>query len=149
LTDAYFAGAPVQDPGTPNESVNRILRAKTLVYTVADATATFIVANPADTEVWNSMTDANQQYLLGGPQGAMVRTLWGLPIVESQNIAAGTAIVGDGTMAAIADRNQARIYTTDSHSDFFIRNIIVVLAEQRLAVPVFRPAAFVKVDLTA
>jgi hypothetical protein len=62
-------------------------------------------------------------------------------------MAAGTALVGDGLMAAVVDRHDARIYTTDSHSDFFIRNILVTLAEERLALPVFRPAAFVEVEL--
>jgi hypothetical protein len=38
---------------------------------------------------------------------------------------------------------------TDSHSDFFIRNIFVLLAEERVALPVFRPAAFAKVALAA
>jgi hypothetical protein len=50
-------------------------------------------------------------------------------------------------MAAVWDRMQAALYTTDSHSDFFIRNILVILAEERLALTVFRPAAFVEVTL--
>jgi HK97 family phage major capsid protein len=108
---------------------------------------TFIVANPADVEVWETITDANRQYLLGGPYGPQVKTLWGLPIVESQDIAAGTSLIGDGTMAGVADRMQGQIYTTDSHADYFIRNLFVILAEERLALPVFRPIAFTKVTL--
>ena len=41
----------------------------------------------------------------------------------------------------------ATIYTTDSHADYFIRNIFVILAEERVALPVFRPAAFASVQL--
>jgi HK97 family phage major capsid protein len=73
--------------------------------------------------------------------------VWGLPIVASDNITAGTALVGDGTMAAVVDREDATIYTTDSHSDFFVRNLFVLLAEERVALAVFRPAAFAKVAL--
>ena len=64
-----------------------------------------------------------------------------------ENITAGTALVGDGTMAAVVDRRDAQIYIADQHSDFFVRNIFVMLAEERVALPVFRPAAFAKVTL--
>ncbi|WP_157533545.1 phage major capsid family protein, partial [Nocardia otitidiscaviarum] len=36
---------------------------------------------------------------------------------------------------------------TDSHADFFIRNMVAILAEERLAFAVTRPSAFVKVAL--
>jgi len=149
LDAAYFAGLPVKNAGTDNENINRLRRAKTKIMVTGQAIPTFAVMNPSDLEVIDTITDANRQYLLGGPTNPNVRTLWGLPVVESQNIAAGTALVGDGSMAAVVDRSQARIYTTDSHSDYFIRNIFVILAEERIAVPVFRPAAFAKVTLAA
>lgn len=149
LDAAYFAGLPVKNAGTDNENINRLRRAKTKIMVTGQATPTFIVMNPSDLEVIDTITDANRQYLLGGPTNPNVRTLWGLPVVESQNIAAGTSLVGDGSMAAVVDRSQSKIYTTDSHSDYFIRNIFVILAEERLALPVFRPAAFAKVTLAA
>ena len=37
---------------------------------------------------------------------------------------------------------------TDSHSDFFVKNLIAILAEMRAAFGVIRPAAFVTIDLT-
>lgn len=147
LDAAYFAGTPVKNAGTDNENINRIRRAKTKVMVTGDAMPSFIVANPADVEEWDTITDANRDYLIGGPDGTKPRTLWGLPIAESQNIAAKTVLVGDGTMAAFVDRKQSVIYTTDSHSDYFIRNLFVVLAEERIALPVFRPVAFAKVSL--
>jgi HK97 family phage major capsid protein len=92
--------------------------------------------------------NANDDYYGPGPfSGAAITNLWGLSVVESENITAGTALVGDGLMAAVVDRMDATIYTTDSHSDFFIRNILVILAEERIALPVFRPEAFAAVDL--
>lgn len=151
LNDAYFAGAAVQDAGTVNERMNRIRRAKTKIMTTGAAVATFVVANPADVEIWETATDAQRSYLAGSPftRGAdTIGRIWGLPVVESENIAAGTALVGDGTMAMVVDRMDAAIYTTDSHSDYFIRNLFVILAEERVALPVFRPAAFAKVDVT-
>jgi HK97 family phage major capsid protein len=147
LDNTYFSGLPVKNAGTDNENINRIRRAKTKVMVTGQATPSFVVMNPSDLEVIDTITDANRQYLLGGPTNPGQRTLWGLRVVESQNIAAGTSLVGDGTMAAVVDRMQAQIFTTDSHSDYFIRNIFVILAEERLALPVFRPTAFAKVTL--
>jgi HK97 family phage major capsid protein len=149
LDNTYFSGVPVKNAGTDNENMNRLRRAKTKIAVTGDAQATFIVLNPTDAENIDTTADANRQYLFGGPFGPAQRTLWGLPVVESQNIAAGTALVGDGTMAAVVDRMQGQIYTTDSHSDFFVRNLFVILAEERIALPVFRPLAFAKVTLAS
>jgi HK97 family phage major capsid protein len=43
------------------------------------------------------------------------------------------------------DREQASIRISEQDADFFVRNAIVILAEQRLALAVKRPEAFVKV----
>ena len=148
LNAAYYAGTPVANAGQSNENYNRLLRAKTKVAVTGKAQASFIVANPADVENWVTYTDANRQYLVGGgPTGTGTASVWGMPIVQSENIAAGTALVGDGSMAAVVDRMDAQIFTSDSHSDFFVRNLFVLLAEERVALAVFRPAAFAKVAL--
>jgi HK97 family phage major capsid protein len=78
-----------------------------------------------------------------------VPTLHGVPVVESEAIAAGVGLVGDFRKAVIWDREQASITATDSHADFFIRNLVAILAEERLAFGVLRPKAFVSIDLTA
>lgn len=149
LDAAYFTGAPVTNAGQSNENLNRLLRAKVkLMTTGGGAMASFVLLNPADIEKILTVSDANRNYLFGGPAGnTNVIPIWGMTTVWTENIAAGTALVGDGTMAAVADRSDAQLYTTDSHSDFFIRNILVILAEERVALPVFRPLAFAKVAL--
>lgn len=149
LNAAYFAANPVNDSGTDNENYNRLLRAKTAIQVTGKAVPTFIVANPSDIETWLTYTDADRGYHFGGPTAAAPASVWGLPIVASENIAAGTVLVGDGSMAAVVDRMDAQIYTSDSHSDFFVRNLFVLLAEERVALAVFRPAAFAKVALAA
>lgn len=37
---------------------------------------------------------------------------------------------------------------TDSHLDFFVRNLVAILAEMRAAFGVVQPNAFVEIDLT-
>ncbi|MEE3918198.1 hypothetical protein V2I01_04875 [Micromonospora sp. BRA006-A] len=43
---------------------------------------------------------------------------------------------------------QANISITDSHADFFIRNLVAILGEQRDAFGVLQPNAFVEIDMT-
>jgi len=64
-------------------------------------------------------------------------------------VPAGVALVGDFRRAVLWDREQANITITDSHDNFFIRNMVAILAEERVAFGVIRPAAFVEIDLTA
>jgi HK97 family phage major capsid protein len=62
----------------------------------------------------------------------------------------GTALVGAfGTGAQLYDREQATIRISEQHADFFVRNAIVVLAEERLALAVKRPESFVSVTFDA
>ena len=148
LDQTYFTGAAVKNAGTDNENLNRIRRAITVIANTGQAQATFVVLNPADAETIDTIADANRQYLIGGPLAGMQRTLWGLRVVESSDMAAGSALVGDGSMAAVVDRSDAQVLIADQHDDFFTRNLLVLLAEERIALPVFRPAAFAFVDLT-
>lgn len=149
-TAGEFTTSPVVDAGTSNENFNRIRRGKRHVRVTGDANPNFVVLNPVDLEQFETYSDANRQYIAGDPMsGAPVTRMWGMRVVEDEHIAVNTALVGDGSMAAVWDRMQAQIFVADQHADFFIRNIFVLLAETRLALTVFRPAAFASVELVA
>lgn len=107
------------------------------------------VFHPNDWETIDLLKDANGRYYWGGPVSAGVRTLWGVPVTQSFFVAEGTAWLGNWRKAVLWDREQANISVSDSHSDFFIRNMIAILAELRAAFGVIRPSAFVEVDLDA
>jgi HK97 family phage major capsid protein len=47
------------------------------------------------------------------------------------------------------DRNTAGVYMTDSHADFFIRNQMLILAEQRAHFALTDGAALAKVTINA
>jgi HK97 family phage major capsid protein len=129
-------------------------KAKTKVRTVGRTNATAYVLNPEDNERIDLLRDdsggaGTGQFLFGSPAGNQLQTLWGLPRVESEAVPAGTGYVGNWKMAVLWDREQAAIQATDSHADFFIRNLVAILAEMRAAFGVIRPKAFVEIDLTA
>lgn len=83
-------------------------------------------------------------YLVGNPGASIdaVQSLWGLRVVVTPAMTADTALVGDFSKAVVADREQASILVSDSHKDWFTRNLLAVLAEERLAFGVLDPEAF-------
>lgn len=109
-----------------------------------------VVVHPSDWESMELVKSTTGEYLLatsialGGPP-----QVWRIPVVESLAITAKTALVGAfGTGAQLYDRAQASIRVAEQHSDFFTRNAVVVLAEERLALACKRPQSFVKVTLS-
>lgn len=128
-------------------------KARTKVRTVGRAQATGFVFNPADNERIDLLRDdaggaGTGSFLFGSPAGMQVQTLWGLPRVESEAVPAGTGLVGDWRRAILWDREQAAIQVSDSHADFFVRNLVAILAEMRAGFGVIQPSAFVEIDLT-
>jgi HK97 family phage major capsid protein len=83
-------------------------------------------------------------YLYGPPSVAGPMTAWGLPVVVSAAMPAGTGLVGDFAKAVLWLREGAQVLVTDSHSDFFVKNLVAVLAEMRAAYGVLLPQAFCK-----
>ena len=107
------------------------------------------VFHPNDWESIDLLKDSNNQYYHGGPFAAGPKTLWGVPVVESFHATEGTPILGNWNKAVIWDREQTTISVSDSHSDFFIRNMVAILGELRAAFGVLKPSAFVEVSLSA
>lgn len=144
---AWSDGATTPVPDTKADALRRAATLSFLAYYEPSG----IVMHPNDWEDIELTKDANGQYLLavsiaagGAPR------VWRMPIVDTPAMAEGTALVGAfGTAAQLYDREQASIRISEQHSDFFVRNAIVILAEQRLALAVKRPEAFVKVDFDA
>jgi HK97 family phage major capsid protein len=109
-----------------------------------------IIMNPGN---WQSIAlskNADDQYYAGGPFNTPpVPRLWGLPVVLTPSIALNTALVGAfRTQAQVFRKGGIRVEASNSHSDFFVKNKVAIRAEERLALAVYRPAAFGKVTLT-
>lgn len=102
-----------------------------------------IVVNPTNWETMELAKDTTGRYIGGGPFDArQTRVLWGLPVVATPAMAAGSALVGAfKTAAAIIRRNSFAIEMTNSNEDDFRRNLIALRAEERLALALYRPAA--------
>lgn len=124
-------------------------KARTKVRTTGRAKPTAFVMHPNDWEAIDLLQDNEARYYYGGPMNPGQPRLWGLPVVESEGMTEGFTVVADWKLAVLWDRMETMISMTNSHSDFFVRNLIAILAEMRAAFGIIRPAAFVIADLTA
>lgn len=143
------ASINVQGLGTDNV-MDAIYKGRTLVRTTGKSRPTGVVVNSSDWQKIrlsreNAATGTLGGYLMGPPSQQGPTTLWGLPVVESEGIAVGTALVGDFAMGAMLfDREEAQV-RVGFIDDQFVRNMQTLLAELRAAFVVWRGAAFAKV----
>jgi HK97 family phage major capsid protein len=146
-TYSWSSGASTPVSDTKADAVRRAATLSFLAYYEPSG----VVLHPNDWEDIELNKDSNGQYLMAVSiqQGGEAR-LWRMPVVDTPAIAEGTALVGSfGQGAQIYDRETANIRISEQHEDFFVRNAIVVLAEQRLALAVKRPESFVEVVFDA
>ena len=137
--------SPVQATDTYLDAVRRAATRVMLAY----YNPTGVVVHPFDWERMETTKDANGQYLIsmnvavGGE-----KRVWQMPVVATPAMNQGTALIGAfGLGAKIYDRQVSNIRVAEQHADMFIRNAILILAEQRIGLTVSRPEAFIKVDL--
>src|SRR5699024_2598742 len=105
------------------------------------------VLHPTDWANIELLKDDIGRYIIGDPQGAATKTLWRLPVVDTQAIDVGTFLTGAFKLGAqVFDRWEARVEAAYVEDDF-IKNLVTVLAEERLALAVYRPEAFVTGNL--
>jgi HK97 family phage major capsid protein len=142
---------------TAKKGMDAIFHAITMSRINAFAEPDGVVINPLDYEALRLGADGQAQYYGGGPfTGAYGNDglrldpgLWTLPTVVTPAIAQGTVLVGDfKTSAQVFRKGGIRIDSTNSNEDDFKRNLVAWRAEERIALAVYYPSAFVKVTLT-
>ncbi|MDE3783557.1 phage major capsid protein [Sinorhizobium meliloti] len=123
------------------------LRLAQLQAALAEYPATGHVMNPTDWARIELEKDTTGRYIIGNPQGMIGPTLWGLPVVATQAIAVDKFLTGAFRLGAqLFDRWDARVEAGFVNDDF-IKNLVTILAEERLALAVYRPEAFIYGDL--
>jgi HK97 family phage major capsid protein len=143
-TYAWSDGATTPVADTKADAIRRAATLSFLAYYEPSG----VVLHPNDWEDIELTKDEQGQYLIAVSvaMGGEPR-VWRMPVIDTPAMTEGTGLVGAfGTAAQLYDREQASIRISEQHSDFFVRNAIVILAEQRLALAVKRPEAFVSID---
>lgn len=133
---------------TSAESKIDTLRFAMLQAVLAEYPASGHVLNPIDWAAIETLKDTSGQYIIGNPQGALNPTLWKLPVVETQAITVNKFLTGAFSMGAqLFDRWLSRVEVATENEDDFIKNLVTILAEERLALAVYRPEAFIYGDI--
>jgi Phage capsid family len=136
-----------------NKNLDAIRTARRLVRTgTSRLRPTFVAMHPEDSEEFDLMQDNEGRYRAGDPFGPIgniddAAPIWKLRRVETEALTPGTVLVGAREGATVWERQPLTVLTADQHADFFVRNLVVILFEERLAFPVYFPTAFVKITL--
>lgn len=124
-----------------------VLRLAVLQSSLAEYPATGIVLHPTDWARIELLKDGENRYLWANPRGMSVPGMWGLPVIDTQSMDEDEFLVGAFMAAAtIYDRMDAEVLISSEDRDNFIKNMLTVRAEKRLALAVKRPAALVTGD---
>jgi len=124
-----------------------VLRLAILQAALAEYPATGHILNPIDWAWIETLKDTEGRYIIGNPQGSITPTLWNLPVVTTQAMTVDKFLTGAFRLGAqVFDRWLARVEIATENEDDFIKNLVTMLAEERLALAVYRPEAFIYGD---
>ena len=133
--------------GSAGTDIDAIVDAIAKIRTVGRRKPNALVIHPNDWYSAGFLTaknGVNGGYLVGDPRASIdqLNTLWGLRVVVSEAMTENTALVGDFRQAVLWKREAPSILVSDQHSDFFVRNLLAILAERRDAFGVLDPSGF-------
>ncbi len=142
-TDFAYTGGTIPDANNFDVLMAAKLQGKISKYNVNIA-----LMAPEDYFEMTQKKDTTNNYLfLGGGNGIDVNNTinrGGLRIIEHTEVEAGDFLVFDPTKAAIFDRTGTTIRFYDQDRDNAIKNLITIVIEKRLALPIYQPDAFIK-----
>lgn len=128
-----------------NHTIIDDIRLAMLQSQLARLPATGIVMHYVDWARVELTKDSTGQYIWANPLRVGGMTLWGLPVVPTEIAALqGKLLVGAFREGAqIYDREEINVEVATENEDDFIKNMITIRCEERLALAVFRPQAFI------
>jgi HK97 family phage major capsid protein len=145
VTAATAYSAPFNPAGT--ETVIDTVRLAILQVFLAQYPADGIVLNPIDWARVELTKTTDGQYVMSNPANQLTPRLWGLPVIPTLAMNSDEFLVGAFQLGAqIFDRMDAAVELSTEDDDNFRRNMVTIRAEERLALAIYRPEAFVTGD---
>lgn len=106
--------------------------------------------NPMDAFILRTMKDANNNYCFASPANGGMPMPWGLRMIESAHVPQGNVLIGAFNMASqVFDRTGIEVAISDQDRDNFVRNMLTIRVEERLALVTYRPKAIIKTSISA
>ena len=136
---------------TATELADLILKEAMDLQNASGFPADAIVMNPA---TWYSLRvakDGEYRYYGGGFFGAQnVPNLWGIPVCVTTAVDADEIIVGAfKACASVVTNGGVSIEAVNTDQDDFVKNLMTIRCEERLALAVRRPAGFTLIEKAA
>ena len=121
-----------------------ILQAAMDVQEQSGFAADAIVINPADWYTLRVAKDGQSRYYGEGFFGSQnIPNLWGIPVCVTTAVSAGTIIVGAfKTCGSVVQSGGIGLDATNTDQDDFVKNLMTIRCEERLALAVRRPKGF-------
>lgn len=139
------SGIQTQAKGS-DPTPDAIYKAMVLCRTTGDAEPTGVIFHAQDWQDVRLLRTIDGIYIWGNPSEAGPERIWGNNVRVSNSITQNTALVGGfRPYAQMFRREGAAIEISTEHGTFFAERKALVLIYERLALAVYRPAAFVQV----
>ncbi|MDP9267271.1 MAG: phage major capsid protein [Acidobacteriota bacterium] len=137
---AYDTGLDVVGDTKIDTLRRAILQAELAFYEISG-----FVLNPTDWADIELKKTTYGEYIFANPQGIAAPAMWGKPVVSTPSIEAGDFLTGDFTsnVVNIYDREDVSVTISTEHDDFFTRNMVAILCEERLALVVYAPRGLI------
>jgi HK97 family phage major capsid protein len=146
-TQATAFASPYGSTLTAANKIDVILAAL-LQNALANEPATGIIVHPSDWTEIRGIKNSDGDYIMGPPGADVEPRLFGLPVVATPAMAVDKFVVGNFQAATLYDRWEARVEISTEDSDNFRKNLVTVLAEERIGLAVKNAAAFTKGDFS-
>ena len=118
-------------------------RGITLVRVTGRSEPDAIGMHPNDWQDVRLLRTADGIYIMGNPMDAVAPRMWGLPVAVSTSFAENTALVGAfREFAELATKRGIEVKVSDSHASYFVEGKQAIRADMRVALTIYRPAAF-------
>jgi HK97 family phage major capsid protein len=105
-----------------------------------------VVLHPNDWTDIRLLRTADGLYIWGNPSDPGPERIWGKEVRQTTGMTENTGLVGAfRPYAEVLRREGITITVSTEHSTYFVENKIAILAEERLALAVYRPSAFATV----
>jgi HK97 family phage major capsid protein len=161
ISGFYDRAINVYGAGTVDDNAEALFKAINNTRGSSFLDVDHIFMHPDNWQATRLLQDSNGQFYGGGPFSATgaygtgnmasanrlaMDSLWNVPVTITTAVGSGTALLGAFAQGAqLWRRGGLTVEATNSHDDYFIKNLVAIRAEQREALAVYRPSAFTKV----
>lgn len=110
-----------------------------------------VILNPMD---WFKLqltrnSESDGRYIFGSPTVPVPPSLWNATVVTPPSMPAGMGLTVDAGYVTLLDREQVSVTVSNSHADYFVRNLVAILGELRAGLEVLDIGAVHKFELPA